>query len=75
MSGFGASSFERGVLVEETTALFDVHPNSMNVADVRTLRPVRLLDRLRADKLNNHAVKRRRVRMRVIPHGSLTVTM
>jgi hypothetical protein len=47
------------VLVEETTAPFDVHLNSINVADVRTLRPVRFLDRLRADKLNNNALKRR----------------
>jgi hypothetical protein len=59
MSGPGASSFERGVLVEETTAPLDVHSNSINVADVRTLRPVRFLNGLRADKLNGHAVKRR----------------
>jgi hypothetical protein len=49
----------REVLVEETTDSCDVHPNIINVAAVRTLRPVRLLDRLRADKLNGRAVKRR----------------
>ena len=59
MSGPDASSFERGVLVEETTASFDVDLNIINVADVRTLRLVRLLGRLRADKLNGRAVKRR----------------